>query len=60
MTRMMKAGYCEEYRRDVLANAIHIYERKVSESEAGQVPLNRANDYQKVERRREKQKKKRD
>ena len=58
MKRMMQAGYQEKYRRDVLANAIHIYERKVSDSEAGGIPLNRASSYQRVERRREKQKKK--
>ena len=58
MTRMMKAGYHEQYRRDVLAHAIYIYEKKVDDSEAGGVPLNRPNSYQRVERRREKQLKK--
>ena len=58
MTRMMKAGYHEQYRRDVLAHALYIYEKKVNDSEAGGVPLNRPNSYQKVERRREKQLKK--
>ena len=59
MTRMMKVGYNESYRRDVLAHAIHIYEKKVSESAAGGVPLNRPNSYQRVERRKAKQDKKR-
>ena len=59
MTRMARAGYNEKYRRDVLANAIHIYEKRVADSEAGGVPLNRPNSYQRIERRKEKQSKKR-
>ena len=50
MTRMMKGGYNERYRRDVLATALHIYEKKVADSEAGVTPLNRASDYKRVER----------
>ena len=58
MVRMKKGGYNEIYRRDVLANAIHIYEKKLSDSEAGGTPLNRASNYQRVERRKEKRIKK--
>ena len=59
MARMKKAGYHEQYRRDVLAHALHIYEKKLSVSDAGGEPLNRPNNYQRIERRRAKQDNKR-
>ena len=58
MVRMMQAGYDENYRRDVLTQAIQIYDKKVEESESGGLPLNRPSDYQKIERRKDKIQKK--
>ena len=59
MKRMMKAGYHEEYRKDVLAHALNIYQTKLDENDAGGVPLNRPNSYKKVERKKQKKIKKR-
>ena len=58
MARMMRAGYGEKYRRDVLAQALYIYEQKLSDSEARGAPMNRPSDFQRVERRKAKQHKK--
>ena len=59
MKRMMKAGYHEEYRKDVLSHALNIYQTKLDENDAGGVPLNRPNSYKKVERKKQKKLKKR-
>ena len=56
MKRMMQAGYHEYYRKDILLQAIYIYERKVEESESGGEPLNRPNNYKRLERIKAKQK----
>ena len=36
MKRMMKAGYHEEYRKDVLTHALNIYQTKLDENEPAQ------------------------
>ena len=59
MNRMKRAGYHEAYRRDVLVNALNVYEKKVNESDSGGVPLNRGRKYKVLERRKEKLQKKR-
>ena len=59
MRRMAKAGYGEVYRHGVLKKAISIYEGNLRADREGIVPLNRPpTDYQKVERREDKKKKK--
>ena len=54
MSRMMAAGYGEDYRKEVLLNAISIYDSKRRNDEDGTCPLNRPPEYQKVERRKAK------
>ena len=58
MRRMARAGYGEVYRHGVLKKAVSIYEGKLRADREGTVPLNRPTDYQKVERRADKKKKK--
>ena len=60
MVRMKRAGYHENYRKDILEHGINIYECKLNENDAGGTPLNRPNGYRKVERRKEKKRKKKD
>ena len=57
MGRMMAAGYSEQYRENILRNAIAVYDSKVVEDSEGGTPLNRPNGYKKTERRKEKKKK---
>ena len=59
MERMKCAGYHENYRRDVLVNALNVYDTKVNESDSGGIPLNRGSKYKVLERRKDKQQKKR-
>ena len=58
MERMKKAGYRETYRRNVLMNALAVYDTKQKRDVAEETPLNRPTGYRKVERRREKKIKK--
>ena len=58
MRRMMAAGYKENYRKDILKNAISIFKIKLEKSKEGITPLNRPKDYRKAERRKEKIEKK--
>ena len=58
MRRMARAGYGEVYRHGVLKKAVSIYEGKLRADREGTVPLNRPTDYQKVEKRADKKKKK--
>ena len=58
MRRMARAGYGEVYRHGVLKKAISIYEGKLRADMEGTMPLNRHTDYQKLERRVDRKKKK--
>ena len=60
MERMKKAGYRETYRRNVLMSALAVYDSKQKKDLADETPLNRPSGYKKIERRREKRKKKKD
>ena len=51
---MRAAGYKENYRKDILQNAISIFNVKLQKSNEGITPLNRPKDYRKAERRKEK------
>ena len=51
MTRMMAAGYRENYRRSVLTNAFRIHDKMVREHEEGIRPYNRPHDWQAEKRR---------
>ena len=57
--RMMRAGYSETYRKEILRHAKNIYDHKLKMDTEGQQPLNRSRDYKKAERRMEKKLKKR-
>ena len=54
LKRMMAAGYNERYRKDILCQAVNIYDSKVRKDADGSVPLNRPNGFRKLERRQEK------
>ena len=56
--RMMAAGYSEKYRKDVLQNALRVYDDKCKKNDDNIEPLNRPKDYKKIERRKEKKQKK--
>ena len=56
--RMMAAGYNQSYRKEILRNAIKIYDSKVKNDRDGIQPLNRPRGYRKSERRVEKRMKK--
>ena len=58
MIRMAKAGYHQEYRKNVLLNAYAVYDSKVQKHIEGECPLNRPPEYQKVERKKAKVQKK--
>ena len=56
--RMMAAGYSQTYRKEIIRNAVNIYDGKLQDDEDGVQPLYRPRGYRKVERRKEKRKKK--
>ena len=58
MRRMMRAGYSEVYRHDVLTSAVNIYKKKLKDDTDGTCPLNRPPGYKMVERRKQKRDKK--
>ena len=58
MRRMLKAGYSERYREEVLKHALTIFDEKWRANNAGTRPIFRAKDYEKEERRRAKKNKK--
>ena len=58
MRRMKAAGFDENYRKNVLLNALARSDARIRRAEAGEVPLNRSSGYEKVQRRREKKEKK--
>ena len=60
MLRMARAGYHQEYRKNVLLNAFAVYDSKVKKHIDGDCPINRPPGYKKVERRKAKIQKKRD
>ena len=49
--RMMAAGYSESYRKDILENALRIWDVKCQKSDDGIEPLNRPKGYRKLERK---------
>ena len=54
MRRMMRAGYEEYYRRDVLKHGLAVFDKKIENEENGTCPLNRPSGYKTQERRKEK------
>ena len=60
MERIAAAGYHEDYRKNVLLNAFAVYDNKVKRHMDGYCPLNRPSGNRKIERRKEKIKKKRE
>jgi hypothetical protein len=58
MSRMKLAGYSEWYRKDTLLRALRIYDKMVEDDSHGVRPLYRPKDYDIVNRRNQKQKKK--
>ena len=60
MGRMAAAGYHEDYRKHVLLNAFAIFDNKLKRHMDGECPLNRPSGYRKIERRKEKIRKKKD
>ena len=56
--RMMAAGYSQSYRKEILRNAVNIYEHKLAQDRDGVQPLNRPRGYRITERRKEKRLKK--
>ena len=57
--RMMAGGYSEKYRKNIVKHALVIYDDKIRKNDAGEVPLNRPKGYKKIQRRKEKRRKKR-
>ena len=55
--RLTQSGYSQTYRKEVLRNAVNIYEHKLKLDREGAQPLNRPKGYRKEERRKEKKKK---
>ena len=60
MVRMKEAGYSEGYRRRVLMAAIKIYDQKIEDERKGVRPLFRPKTWNKEERRKEKETKKKE
>ena len=58
MDRMRKAGYKEQYRKEVLQHALRIYDMKLKEHSDGVRPLCRPKEWKKEERKLEKKRKK--
>ena len=58
MARMMKAGYPQRYRRDALCRSLRIYDKMVEDDLTGKRPLYRPKEYERIQRRQQKQKKK--
>ena len=54
---MLKSGYPEEYRRDVLESSIIAYKKQVAASDAGKTPLYRPREWKREERARKKRSK---
>ena len=55
---MMRSGYPEQYRREVLEDSIVGYQRQVTASEKGETPLYRGREWNKQERTKKKKMKK--
>ena len=56
--RLMAAGYSQSYRKEIVRNAITIFDSKLKNDADGVAPLNRPRGYRKLERRTEKKIKK--
>ena len=54
----MAEGYSQSYRKEIIRNAIKIYDRKIKDDLDGVTPLNRPHGYRKIERRAKKKIKK--
>ena len=50
MRMMMVGGYSEKYYKDVLRNAVAVYDSKLKEHAEGTIPLNRPRGYKKAEK----------
>ena len=60
MARMMQANYPQNYRRDTLKRAMRIYDQKVKDDIEGVRPIYRPKDWNYIQRRQEKDRKKKD
>ena len=58
MSRMMQAGYSEDYRKHVLKNALARFDKRISDDKNGVSPMNRPTGYNQVERKKQKKLKK--
>ena len=54
MVRMVKAGYHQEYRKNILLNAFAVYDSKIKKHIDDECPLNRPPGHKKVERQKAK------
>ena len=55
---MMVAGYSQSYRKEIVRNAVAIYDHKLKQDRDGVMPLNRPRGFQKIPRRIDKKRKK--
>ena len=58
MGRMKQAGYSENYRKHVLKNALARFDKRLEDDKNGVSPMNRPTGYNQVERKKQKQMKK--
>ena len=58
MGRLMLAGYNQKFRKEILEKALRIYDQMVKNDFEGAQPIFRPKDWQKIERRKNKEKKK--
>ena len=58
MSRMKQAGYSEDYRKHVLKNALARYDKRLSDDKNGLSPMNRPSGFNFIERKKQKQLKK--
>ena len=58
MARMQASGYDKEFRLQVLKSALNAFEEKKEESRTSGIPLNRPRSWRRMERRREREEKK--
>ena len=58
MARMREAGYAENYRKNTLKKSLRIYDKMVEDDMEGKRPIYRPKDWNVVERKKEKIRKK--
>ena len=60
MERLKQGGYPEDFRKHCLLNAYAVYDSKLRLDKSGEVPLNRPTGYKRVERKKDKIRKKKE